>query len=122
MDSGLPSYSLRLVDYQIEFDAWIMLDTLTTESAAMSTEDNKKLILSILEDQSHIKSRSGQYKMVKEDPFFNALQVKYAYAITCHKAQGGQWKAVYVDQGFVPKERIDHGISALAVYCSDPGN
>jgi exodeoxyribonuclease-5 len=99
--------SLRLADYQFEFEAWIMLDTLTTESAAMSTEDNKKLYYSILEDQSHIKSRSGQYKMVKEDPFFNALQVKYAYAITCHKAQGGQWKAVYVDQGFVPKERID---------------
>jgi len=99
--------SLRLVDYLFEFEAWIMLDTLTTESAAMSTEDNKTLYYSILEDQSHIKSRSGQYKMVKEDPFFNALQVKYAYAITCHKAQGGQWKAVYVDQGFVPKERID---------------
>jgi exodeoxyribonuclease-5 len=98
---------LRLVDYQVDFEAWIMLDTLTTESAAMSTEDNKKLYYSILEDQSHIKSRSGQYKMVKEDPFFNALQVKYAYAITCHKAQGGQWKAVYVDQGFVSKERID---------------
>jgi exodeoxyribonuclease-5 len=44
---------------------------------------------------------------VKEDPFFNALQVKYAYAITCHKAQGGQWKAVYVDQGFISEERID---------------
>jgi exodeoxyribonuclease-5 len=45
--------------------------------------------------------------MINEDPFFNALQIKYAYAITCHKAQGGQWKAVYVDQGYLPKDKID---------------
>jgi len=99
--------SLRLIDYHIDFEAWIMMDTLMAESASMSTEDNKKLYYSILEDLNHIESRSRQYKMVKEDPFYSALQVKYAYAITCHKAQGGQWKAVYVDQGFVPKDRID---------------
>jgi exodeoxyribonuclease-5 len=99
--------TLKLVDYQVEFEAWIVLDTLTSESAALSKEDNKKLFYSILEDQSHIKSRTRQYKLVKEDPFFNALQVKYAYAITCHKSQGGQWKAVYIDQGYISKERID---------------
>ena len=99
--------SLRLVDYQVDFDAWILLDTLTSESASMSHDDNKKLYYSVLEDFSHIGSRSKQYKMVKEDDFYNALQIKYAYAITCHKAQGGQWKAVYVDQGFVPKDKID---------------
>lgn len=99
--------SLRLVDYHIDFEAWIMLEALTSESASLTSEDNKKLYYSILEDYKHIDSRSKQYKMVKEDPFFNALQVKYAYAITCHKAQGGQWKAVYVDQGYISKERID---------------
>jgi exodeoxyribonuclease V len=99
--------SLRLVDYQIDFDAWILLDTLTSDTASMSSEDNKKLYYSVLEDFSHIESKSKQYKMVKADSFFNALQVKYAYAITCHKAQGGQWKAVFIDQGFVPKDKID---------------
>jgi exodeoxyribonuclease V len=97
----------RLIDYNIEFEAWILLDTLTSESASLSSEDNRKLYQNVLEDYSHIESRSKQYKLVKEDPFFNALQVKYAYAITCHKAQGGQWKAVYVDQGYITRERID---------------
>jgi exodeoxyribonuclease V len=99
--------SLRLVDYQVDFEAWILLDTLASESASMPGEDNKKLYYRVLEDFSHLESRSKQYKMVREDPFFNAIQVKYAYAITCHKAQGGQWKAVYIDQGFIPKDRID---------------
>jgi exodeoxyribonuclease V len=98
---------LRLIDYDLDFEAWILLDTLTAESASLNSEDNKRLYLSVLEDYSHLESRSKQYKMVKADPFFNALQIKYAYAITCHKAQGGQWKAVYVDQGYIPKDKID---------------
>jgi exodeoxyribonuclease-5 len=98
---------LQLIDYDIDFEAWVLLDTLTAESASLNSEDNKRLYLSVASDYSHIESRSKQYKMVKEDPFFNALQIKYAYAITCHKAQGGQWKAVYVDQGYIPKDKID---------------
>lgn len=99
--------ALRLVDFEIDFEAWILLNALTSETAAMSSEDNRKLYYGVLEDYAHIESRSVQYKQVKKDPFFNALQVKYAYAVTCHKAQGGQWKSVFVDQGYVNKEKTD---------------
>jgi exodeoxyribonuclease-5 len=98
---------LHLIDYNIDFEAWIMLDTLTAESASLGREENRKLYYSVLEDYNHLDSRSKQYKAVKEDLFFNAIQVKYAYAVTCHKAQGGQWKTVFIDQGYVTAERID---------------
>lgn len=98
---------LKLVDFEVDFEAWILMDTLMTESAAMSSDDNRKLYYGALEDFAHLESRSAQYKAVKKDPFFNALQVKYAYAVTCHKAQGGQWKSVFVDQGFINKEKAD---------------
>ncbi len=99
---------LQFVDYQIEFESWILLDTLMAESPALSSEDNKRLFYSILEDFEHIKPKRKQYAMVREDQFFNALQVKFAYAVTCHKAQGGQWKAVYIDQGYIKQEMIDN--------------
>ncbi len=98
---------LHLIDYDVDFEAWILLDALTAESAALGQEENRKLYYSVLEDYTHLNTKSKQYKAVKEDPFFNALQVKYAYAVTCHKAQGGQWKAVFVDQGYIPAEKID---------------
>jgi exodeoxyribonuclease-5 len=98
---------LKMIDYEIEFEAWIMLDTLMADSASLGQEDNRKLYYSVLEDYSHLDSRSKQYKAVKEDELFNALQVKYAYAVTCHKAQGGQWKSVIIDQGFMKSDRID---------------
>jgi exodeoxyribonuclease-5 len=98
---------LHLIDYNIDFEAWIMLDTLTAESASLGREETRKLYYSVLEDYNHLDSRSKQYKAVKEDLFFNAIQVKYAYAVTCHKAQGGQWKTVFIDQGYVTAERID---------------
>jgi exodeoxyribonuclease-5 len=98
---------LKLMDFEVDFEAWILMDTLMTESAAMSSDDNRKLYYGVLEDFAHLESRSAQYKAVKKDPFFNALQVKYAYAVTCHKAQGGQWKSVFVDQGFINKEKAD---------------
>lgn len=98
---------MQLIDYNIDFEAWIMLDTLTAESASLGQEENRKLYYSVLEDYLHLDSRSKQYKAVKEDLFFNALQVKYAYAVTCHKAQGGQWKSVFIDQGYITAERID---------------
>jgi exodeoxyribonuclease-5 len=98
---------LQMLDYDIDFEAWILLDTLMAESAALGREENLKLYRYVLEDYGHIDSRVKQYKAVKEDPFFNALQVKYAYAVTCHKAQGGQWKAVFIDQGYVNPEKSD---------------
>jgi exodeoxyribonuclease-5 len=98
---------MQLIDYDVEFEAWILLDTLTAESASLGVEENRKLYYSVFEDYAHLESKSKQYKAVKEDEFFNALQVKYAYAVTCHKAQGGQWKAVFIDQGYMTSERID---------------
>ncbi len=92
---------LNLIDYDVEFEAWIMLDTLNSESAAMSQEESRKFYYSVVEDYSHLGSKASQFKSVRNDELFNALQVKYAYALTCHKAQGGQWKTVFVDQGFV---------------------
>lgn len=100
--------SLRFVDYgDLEIDCKIILDTLDINSAALSTEDNKQLFYNTLEDYQHLKTRKKQYEGVREDEFFNALQVKFAYAITCHKAQGGQWKNVFIDHGYIADEMID---------------
>jgi exodeoxyribonuclease V len=98
---------LELIDFEARFEAWIMLDTLTTDTASLSQEDNRKLYYSALEDYAHLDTKSKQYKAVKGDEFFNALQVKYAYAVTCHKAQGGQWKTVFIDQGYMTADKID---------------
>jgi exodeoxyribonuclease-5 len=98
--------SIRLVDYNIELEARIMLDTLSIDSAALSTEDNKKLFYRVMEDYKEIKPKAKQYDKVRNNEFYNSLQVKYAYAVTCHKAQGGQWKTVFVDQGYVNEDMI----------------
>jgi exodeoxyribonuclease-5 len=99
--------TLYMVDYDLSFEAWILLDTLMAETPAMNMDDNKRMYYNILEDFKHIEPRSRQFRMVKEDPFFNALQVKFSYAVTCHKAQGGQWKAIFIDQGYQNPDRIN---------------
>ncbi|WP_353720603.1 AAA family ATPase [Dyadobacter sp. 676] len=101
--------TLRLTDYekQPEFDAKIFLDTLHSPSASMSAEDNKKLYESVQQDYFYIKSKKDRVEALRKDPYLNALQVKFAYALTCHKAQGGQWSAVFVDQGYLPDEQIN---------------
>ncbi|QQS51616.1 MAG: AAA family ATPase [Bacteroidota bacterium] len=99
--------TVRLVDYEIELDTILLLDSLHSESAALSTEQNKQLFYSILEDYEQIKPKKKQYEMVRQNEYFNALQVKYANAVTCHKAQGGQWKEIYVDAGYLTPENID---------------
>ena len=99
---------LRFIDYEdIEFDCKIFLETLSIESASFSYEQNRKLFDAVSEDYADIRNKRERWKKVKENPYFNALQVKFAYAITCHKAQGGQWKAVYVDHGFVNEDMLD---------------
>jgi exodeoxyribonuclease-5 len=99
---------LRMVDYENkEVTAKIILETLNIESAALSTEDNKKLFYNVYEDYKHLKPKRKCYDMVKNDPYFNALQVKFSYAITCHKSQGGQWKAVFVDQGYFTNDMLN---------------
>jgi len=98
---------LLLPDHNIEFESWILLDTLHSESAALSQNGYRRLFESIAEDYQDAGTRREKVEAVREDPFFNALQVKYSYAVTCHKAQGGQWKSVFIDQGFIKKEMID---------------
>lgn len=99
--------SLRFVDYEnVEIDCKIFLDTLTLESASFSTEQNRSLFDVVSEDYLEIRNRRERWKKIKEDPYFNALQVKYAYALTCHKAQGGQWKAVFVDHGYLVEDML----------------
>lgn len=99
---------LRFIDYDdIELDCKIFLETLSIESASFSFEQNRQLFESVSEDYSEIRNKRERWKKVKENPFFNALQVKYSYALTCHKAQGGQWKVVYVDHGFINEDMLD---------------
>lgn len=99
---------LRFVDYEdVEFDCKIFLETLSIETASFTYEQNKQLYEAVSEDYSDIRNKRERWKKIKENAYFNALQVKFAYAITCHKAQGGQWKAVYIDHGFVNEDMLD---------------
>lgn len=97
---------LRLVNYDIEITVKILLNTLTTEAPALSKEENKQLYFNVMEDYSDIRAKKKRQKALRENPYFNALQVKFAYAITCHKSQGGQWDNVFVDQGYLTDEML----------------
>ncbi|MDL2265502.1 AAA family ATPase [Parabacteroides sp. OttesenSCG-928-G21] len=98
--------TVRFVDYDVEMDMKILLDTLQTETAALPQELNERLFYTILEDYDTITTKAGRLKKMKTDPFYNAVQVKYAYAITCHKAQGGQWRNVFLDIGYITEEML----------------
>lgn len=96
--------TLTFPDYDdIEMDVTLLLDTLHSESPSLTAQENEKLFNSVIEDYEHIRSKKEKMKQLRENPYFNAMQVKYAYAITCHKAQGGQWKNVFIDQGYIPE-------------------
>ncbi len=100
--------SLRFIDYDnVEIDCKIFLETLEIESASFSSEQNRKLFDAVAEDYMEIGNKRNRWKKIKENPYYNALQVKFAYAITCHKAQGGQWKSVFVDHGYVTEEMLN---------------
>ncbi|MFP4041831.1 MAG: ATP-dependent RecD-like DNA helicase [Bacteroidales bacterium] len=99
---------LRFVDYQdIEVDAKIMIDTIHSDSASLTREEGREFYYKVMEDYQDIKTKREKYKKLRENPFFNALQVKFAYAVTCHKAQGGQWKTAFVDHGYFTDEMIN---------------
>ena len=96
---------LRFPDYDdYEMEATVLLDTLHSESPSLTREESERLFENVMEDYDHISQKKERYKQLREDPHFNALQIKYAYAVTCHKAQGGQWGAIYLDQGYLPPE------------------
>jgi exodeoxyribonuclease-5 len=100
---------LRLInDHESEpFEAKVILDTLHTNSPALTQEQNKELYEAVLEDYTDISVKKELNEALRVDPYLNALQIKFAYAITCHKSQGGQWQAVFVDQGYLTEELIN---------------
>jgi ATP-dependent exoDNAse (exonuclease V) alpha subunit len=100
---------IRFVDYpeEEELEVKIMLDTLYTDAPALPADQNKKLYEAVLQDYMDIKIKRDRAKELKKNPYLNALQVKFAYALTCHKAQGGQWKAVFVDQGYLKDDMVN---------------
>jgi len=101
--------SVKLVDYPNEpaFEAKVILDTLYSESPALTIDQNKVLYNLVREDYADLSSLKERREAIKNDPYLNALQIKFAYALTCHKSQGGQWPVVFVDQGFIDLENID---------------
>ena len=100
--------TLRLIDYKdVEIDCKIILDTLTSEAPSLTQADHKKLFDEISEDYPEIRNKRKLWEKMREDEYFNALQVKFSYAVTCHKSQGGQWKAVFLDHGYLIEEMID---------------
>ncbi|MDR1673776.1 MAG: AAA family ATPase [Bacteroidales bacterium] len=99
---------LSMPDYHdTEFTAIILLDTLWSDNASLSAEQGRKLWDAVAEDYAHIPVKKERFRKIKEDPFFNALQVKFSYAVTCHKAQGGQWKCIFLDQGWIKDDMPD---------------
>jgi len=96
---------VRMIDYpnQKPFETVLLLDTLTSESPSLSYEDSNRLYHEVGKDFSHEKSKYKQLLGVKNSKYFNALQVKFSYAVTCHKSQGGQWKTVFIEQPYLPE-------------------
>lgn len=109
-------YGFRFAEVQLELVDFpdvgaitckVLLDTLQIESPNLPYEANKRLYEGLLVDYEHIVNRKERLLAIKQDPYYNALQIKFAYAVTCHKAQGGQWDAVFVDQGFLTEDMVD---------------
>ena len=108
-------YGFRFADVQIRFvdnpneeevEVKIMLDTLYSEAPALTSEQSKAFYNEVLKDYSDLGTKRERSQQMKKNPYLNALQVKFAYALTCHKAQGGQWQAVFVDHGYLKEEMI----------------
>ena len=99
--------TMTFPDYDdYELTATVLLDTLMSEAPALTREQQQQLFNGVMEDYAEIRYKSERLKKLKEDRFYNALQVKFAYAATCHKAQGGQWAHVYVDQGYMTDDML----------------
>ena len=100
---------LGFVDYpdQPNIEAKILLETLNSNSASLTEEESHRLYAAIEEDYLDIPNRRERYKEMRKNPWFNALQVKFAYALTCHKTQGGQWNTVFIDSAFNQKEELE---------------
>lgn len=93
-------------DYDIELEIKILIDTLHSETTGLSQEKNAELFYNILEDYADITTKNGKMQKMKVDPFYNAVQVKYGYAVTCHKAQGGEWTNIFLDIGYITEDHL----------------
>ena len=99
--------TLSFIDYEdCEMDVKILLDTLTSESPSLTREESERLFTAVWEDYPEIRSKRKRMEELRKSPYYNALQVKYGYAVTCHKAQGGEWKRVFIDQGYISEDMI----------------
>ena len=99
--------TMQLPDYDdFELTATVCLDTLTSEAPALTHEQQEQLYNAVMEDYADIPQKTERIKKMKTDGYYNALQVKFAYAVTCHKAQGGQWAHVYLDQGYMTDDML----------------
>ncbi len=99
--------TLRFPDYNDqELTATVVLDSLTTEAPALTREQHERLFNGVMADHADIPRKKDRLDKLRQDPHYNALQVKYAYAVTCHKAQGGQWAHIYIDQGYMTDDML----------------
>lgn len=99
--------TLRFPDYDdVEMDMTAILDCLQSETPALTAEQQRKLYEGVMEDYADIPRKADRLKAMKKDIYYTALQIKFAYAVTCHKAQGGQWQHVYVDQGYMTDDML----------------
>lgn len=99
--------TLRFPDYDnMELDVTVLLDTLQSEAPSLTRQQQEQLFNAVWEDYPEIRDKRERMKRLRQDPYYNALQIKYAYAVTCHKAQGGQWQHVYIDQGYITEEML----------------
>ena len=98
--------TLRFVDYPDEqpHDCKLMLSTLNSESPSLTADEQTRLYTTVMEDYADLPHKADRLRELRQNPYYNALQVKFAYALTCHKTQGGQWRTVIVDQGFLPPD------------------
>jgi len=109
-------YGLRFAEVNLEFldfpeagaiTCKVILDTLQAETPNLPQDKNKQLFEGLMLDYEHLSNKKEKMEAIKIDPYYNALQIKFSYAVTCHKAQGGQWDAVFVDQGYLIDEMVD---------------
>ena len=100
---------IELLDYPDEepLTCKVLLDTLYAETPSLSGADSKRLFEAVQADYSHFENKQIRMEEMKKDPYYNALQIKFAFAVTCHKAQGGQWPAVFIDQGYLTDEMLN---------------
>jgi exodeoxyribonuclease-5 len=108
-DFNFVNCNIKLIDYPnlAEQEVKLVIDSLHSDNPALTQEEQKKLYNNVLEDMVNEPSTSLRKAYMRTNPYYNALQVKFSYAITCHKSQGGQWPVVFIDQGYLKEENID---------------